>query len=161
MSLYDWKEKDNSRRAKFSAIRTSALYYNHSSLNTMTKSMKNLSGILDKYDKHHNDYSTIKKADTLIDPLTSKLLVFQRSYTLSSLKYSPMHSISLHKIISNAKVNSFNGLEVADPVVQITKSFKTSVPEPDNDFFEMITKKTVNYQNKVNLTNAKDTDDSS
>ena len=139
MSLYDWKENDYSRITKRSALQTPELYDNHSSLTTMTKSIRNLSGILDKYDKHYNDCSAIKKAETLIDPLTSSYIAFQRSCTLSSFKYSPMHSISLQEVISNAKVNSFNGLEVADPVVQITKSFKTSVPEPDNNFFEMIT----------------------
>ena len=54
----------------------------------------------------------------------------------SASKHHPRNSISLKDVVSRAQVNDFNGLELSDPVVQIRKSFKTSIPEPDNDFFD-------------------------
>ena len=140
ISLYDWKENDNIESATSSTTQNTELHDNPSSLKTMTATVRNLSGILNKYDNHDNKYGTTKNSETLIDPSKSKLQAFQGSCNQSSAKYSPQHSMSLEEVICRAKENNFNGLELADPVVQITSSFKISVPEPDNDFFEIITK---------------------
>ena len=110
--------------------------------------VKRLNSILDNYGKRHDDGIFIEDFQNEHDIYNPKMRGPHYSFYESTPRNTLKRLISLQEVVAKAHVNNYNGLEFADPVLQITKSFKTSVPEANNDFFEQ--KLSGNYDASMN-----------
>ena len=106
----------------------------HSHLKNERCTVKHLSSILLNYGKRHEDGLFVENFGN--DAYNQKIRGHYYSIYKSAPKYTPKRLMSLQEVVSKAHNNNYNGLEFADPVLKITKSFKISVPEANNDFFE-------------------------
>ena len=108
----------------------------HSHLTDEKYTVKHLSSILQTYGKRHKDDIFVEPLENEHDEYNPKMKNYHLSFYKSVRRNAHKHLISLEDVVAKARVSNYNGLEFADPVLQITKSFKTSVPEANNDFFE-------------------------
>ena len=110
--------------------------------------VKHLNSILHSYGKRHDDGIFIEDFQNEHDIYNPRMKGTHYSFYKSTPRNALKRLISLQEVVAKAHVNNYNGLEFADPVLQITKSFKTSVPEANNDFFEQ--KLSGNYDASMN-----------
>ena len=120
----------------------------HSHLKDERYIVKHLSSILQNYGNRHEDGTCIKYLENAYDIHNPKMKTPNYSFHKSAPRNTPKHSISLQEVVARARVSNYNGLGFSDPVHQITKSFKTSVPDANNDFFDKT--KTGNCDTSVN-----------
>ena len=130
-------QEENHMVSLTSSRNNSPNYRNHHShLKDEICTVKHLSSILLNYGKRYEDGIFVEDFKNENDTYNSKIKGLYYSIYKSAPKITPKRLMSLQEVVSKAHDNNYNGLEFADPVLQITKSFKTSVPEANNDFFE-------------------------
>ena len=139
MTHYALREKHKSDCNTSSTIMHSELHDNNISvLKTQKRGVKDLSNVIDKYDQGYDRYKPLQENPIVRNSLKPSPKCFSTSFCISSPKHPQSHSILLQEVVTKAQASDFNGLELADPVGKITKSFQITVPVPDSDFFEMI-----------------------
>ena len=136
LGSYGWQEENHIVSLTSSRNNTPSYRNYHSHLKDERCTVKPLSSILQNYGKRHEDGIFVEDFENENDTYNPEIKGLYYSIYKTVPKNTLKRLISLQEVVSKAHVNNYNGLEFADPVLQITKSFKTSVPEANNDFFE-------------------------